>query len=175
MNKPTNKRTALIVLCAILVVFLIVGMFIFFVRAQFVYLSIWGNNADFKSYKSEFVLVKDYIAENVTQEKTFYLSNDAEHYFDLYDFETKQYLNCPEDIRTALKTISENASSSQETYFNQIKCKGDKIIFGVETVAYALVYSPNEVPYDALGNRPRKEVYCKRIQDGWYHISAYHF
>lgn len=160
---------------AILAVLFIVGMSIFFVRAQFVYQSIWGNCAEFKSYKSEFALVKDYIVENVAQDKLLYLSNNAEHDFDLYDFEAKQYLNCSEDMRAALKTISVNASRSQETHFNQIQYKDNKIIFGVETVAYAIVYSPNEVPYDALGDRPKKEVYCKKIEDGWYHVAAYRF
>lgn len=163
------------VFIAVLTVLFFVGMSIFFVSAQLVYQSIWGNNADFESYKSEFVLVKDHIVENVAHGKMLYLSNDAEHYFDLYDFETKQYLNCPEGIRAALKTISENASSSQETHFNQIEYKDNKIIFGVETVAYALVYSPNDVPYDALGDRPKKEVHCKKIQDDWYHIAVYRF
>lgn len=158
-----------------LIVLFSVGMSVFFIRAQVVYQSIWGNNADFKSYKSEFALVKDYIVENVAQEKTLYLSSNAEHYFDLYDYETNQYFHCPEAIRAALKTISVSASGSQGTHFNQIQYKNDKIIFGVETVAYAVVYSPNEVPYDALGDLSKKEVYCKKIENSWYHVAAYRF
>lgn len=161
------------VFIAVLAVLFIIGMPAFFVRAQMVYQSIWGNNADFKSYKSEFVFVKDYIVENVPQGKRLYLSKNTEHAFDLYDFETKQYLNCPENVRLALKTISENASGSQETIFNQIEYKDNKIVFGIETVAYAIVYSPDGVPCDALGNPPKKEVHCKKIQEDWYHVAAY--
>ena len=145
------------------------------IAAQFGYLSVWGNHADFKAYEAEFVLVKDYILENVPQEKSLYLSNNADHYFDLYDFETKQYLNCPETIRDALKIVSINASRSQETQFNLVTYKDNKIIFGVETVPYAIVYSPNEIPYDVLGNYPKKDVHCKRIKDGWYHITIHSF
>ena len=139
--------------------------------AQFSYLTVWGNNADFENYKTEFILIKNFVEENISQGKDLYF--DSTHTYDLYDFDTKQYLNCPEDVRTALETISHKASRSAETRFNEIKYKNNKIIFGIETVGYAVVYSPDEVPYDALGDRPKKEVHCKRIQKGWYHVALY--
>lgn len=113
LKKVAIKTTAWIIV-SVLAVVLSIGAAPLLIKAQFVYQSIWGDNADFKSYKSEFVLVKDYIVENVPQGKSLYFSGVGEHAYDLYDFVAKQYLNCPENIRAALKAISLNASRSPE-------------------------------------------------------------
>ncbi|MBQ8881320.1 MAG: hypothetical protein IJ030_04005 [Oscillospiraceae bacterium] len=162
-----------IVIWVLIAAILIVAAIPVGLMAQFSYLTVWGNNADFKSYKTEFVLVKNYVEESIPQGKQLVISKKADHFYDLYDCETKQYLNCPENIRTALQTISEKASRSVEVSFNQLDYVGNRIVFGVEAVGYAVVYSPDGAPYDALGERNIERTHCKKILKGWYHVVIY--
>ena len=50
-----------IVIWVLIAAILIVAAIPVGLMAQFSYLTVWGNNADFKSYKTEFVLVKNYV------------------------------------------------------------------------------------------------------------------
>lgn len=160
------KKTLVIVA----VILIIVGIPVCII-AQFSHLVVWGNTADFKGNETAFFQVKNYVEHNVQQGKILYF--DATHSYDLYDFEAKIYLNCPENIKAALKIIANNASRSADVRFNVIKYMDDKIIFGVEAVGYAVVYSPGEVPYDALGDKYPRKTHCKKIQKDWYHTAIY--
>ena len=163
MDKAKKFLTGLVIAAP-----LSVALFFVAIYAQFIYQSRWGDVADFKTYQSEFVLVKDYMAENVPQGKMLYISQNGDAY-DLYDFDTKQYLNCPEAVQTALATIVVDASTKTNNRFDHIRYENGKVSFHTEAVAYAIVYSPDEKPRDVLGDYVKK-VRCKRITADWYHV-----
>lgn len=140
----------------------------------FRHVTIWEYNAEFREYKHEFVLVKDYMLQMfpegsgyVSVEPIKGNSNQTDrYYYALYDPKTKRYLDCPAEIWSALQILAKEAFPNNEGDLTVIRYEDGKISFCAE-VAYALVYSPDEVPR-SLGRRDK--VYCRWAGGAWYHV-----
>ena len=166
------KRIAIIL--AIIFVFLLI-INIPRLVALMVFSNPWVYNADFDNHKEAFEVVKDYVlAEGYDENDILSLSHAEFHFYDLYDFESKQYLDCPEKIRDALEEISKEAFYYKDSHFDLIRCRDGMVMFCGEGGPYRLVYSPNGNPRKSIKEELSEHNYtvkCKKIQKSWYHVS----
>ena len=139
----------------------------------FFYVGRWEWAVEYKDYASEFNTVKDYVMENYASEEEKWVSvsfplNSPKDFITLYDPDTKEYAELPEDVKAALETIVDEAFSS-DAHLNTIRICGDRIDFCAQ-VPYALVYSPDEKPTWMYIHTDPTDIRVKRIGDGWYHV-----
>ena len=140
----------------------------------FLYTDLWKYNANFEDYKSEFTLVKDYVTQEI-QEKTtekgfFYVDKDINEKHDLYNFDKGEHLNCPEEVRDALETLSKEAFYHKDSVLDVIRYNQNMIAFVIENGHYLLVYSPGGKPKGLWNPDNDDKTVCKRIEDDWYHV-----
>ncbi len=143
------------------------------VFAFFTYTSIWKYCADFETYETEFILVRDYV-KNYTEGRSTILSVSfsEEHKYDLYDSDKKAYLDAPKEIRDALQTISQYAFYYKDSQFEWISCSEDEIAFQISSGPYKLSYCPDQKP-TMRKNTSSDMVLRKKIKDGWYHVTVW--
>ena len=154
-----------ILLIALLVVLPVVGLY-----AWFIHTSIWQYNADFEGYEAEFQLVCDYVLEYVDgRTGVFSCSLSEGHEYDLYDDKARKYMDCPEEIREALKTICRDAFNVN-SHFEYIRCEDGEVAFHIINAPYKLAYSPDKIP--ELKNLNFGEISLHQyIGNGWYHVT----
>ena len=113
--------------------------------ARYINADLWRDCVDFMKYENEFTLVKDYVEDYMNgQEGTLSIGHSREHAYDLYDNRgAGAYLNCPEEIRAALKVIACQAFDPGNANLRLIVCTGDQIEFH-SSRAYVLCYNPFE-------------------------------
>ncbi len=135
----------------------------------------WVYNADFDNHKEAFETVKDYVLdEGYSENDILSLSHAEFHFYDLYDFESNQYLECPDEIRDALEEISREAFYYKDSHFDLIRCRDGMVMFCGEGGPYRLVYSPNGNPRKSIKEELSEHNYTvksKKIENGWYHVS----
>ncbi len=167
-----NKKIIWIVVGACVLVLLILCLIPISKIAFFIYASTWKYCADFENYKAEFVLVKDYV-EAYMGENTGTLSVGyyaGEHPYDLYDPRTGQYLDCPPDVRQALRVICYSGFPCKDSQFEYISRDKNAVTFHIISGPYRLVYSPEKKP--TIETHSWNEmVVRKKIKDGWYHVT----
>lgn len=158
----------------IFAVLLIVFVFIADIPLMIFYYShIWEYSADYEEFSDEFNLVKNYIAEEFSDEsnRVLMVSHKASEGLALYDLETKSYLTLPDDIPSALKSIYDDAFTNKDSNFDTIRIQDGRISFCIECGEYALVYSPDKKPMYVNSPSEDVKVKVKAIQDGWYHVT----
>lgn len=166
------KNIFLFVILPIIATLLILCLLPFIYFAQFEYVTTWRYNVDFAPYEDSFVLVKDYVQDYMDgREGSLTISHSQDHKYELYDSEKRSYLECPEDVKNALKTISQEATSYKNSNFDWICCTEDEISFEIETVPYKLSYSPTRKP-TMITHSDSDVVLTKWIKDGWYHVTV---
>ena len=155
---------ALFVVIAVVLV-LTISMYVWFIHT-----SIWQYNADFEGYEAEFQLVCDYVLEYTDGRiGVFSYSLSEGHEYDLYDDMARKYVDCPEEIREALKTICKDAFNVN-SHFEYIRCEDGEVAFHIINAPYKLAYSPDKIP--KLKNLSFGEISLHRhIKNGWYHVS----
>lgn len=139
----------------------------------FMYVDRWAWAVEYKDYASEFNTVKDYVMENYASEEEKWVSvsfplNSPKDFITLYDPDTKEYAELPEDVKAALETIADEAFSS-DAHLHTIRICSDRIDFCTQ-VPYALVYSPDEKPTWMYNYNNPTDIRVKKIGDGWYHV-----
>ena len=135
------------------------------------YTETWAFAAEYEEYASEFNVVKDYIAGQYASEERRILSVTSplnEHGRTLYDHDTKEYAELPDNVKTALDTIAEKAFT-QKAPVESIHVYGNRINFRTMK-GYYLVYSPDEKPTWLHSPDDETDFKVKRIKDGWYHM-----
>lgn len=132
----------------------------------------WELKADFEDYKYEFELVKDYISETVTDESgSLYVCGGLEsHPYELYNSKNKQFLNCPDEIKSAIKILCTEGFPHKDSHFEYIEYDENRIAFCVNG-PYALVYSPQNKPTYLASPGEDRKIVVKSLGDGWYHVA----
>jgi len=158
-----------------ILVFILGICLLFFVDFTSIYValrygSIWDYNADFKSCKTEFTLVADYISQNYPNSNHCFFVHHKSGKTRLYDYHTSRYHNTPDEIGAALDIIIEKGFPNGS--FSLIRVEGNRISFELEAVAYNLVYSPDGRPTYLVSPDETCEVHAKRITGHWYHVSG---
>ena len=157
-----------IVVASVCVVYLLFCAVVF---NLFSYTHTWIWSAEYEEYASEFNTVKDYIAGQYASEERRILSVTStlnEHGRTLYDHDTKEYAELPDNVKTALDTIAEKAFT-QKAPVESIHVYGNRINFRTMQ-GYYLVYSPDEKPTWLHSPDDETDFKVKRIKDGWYHM-----
>ena len=164
------KRKLWIALTVVLMVLCLslVGLLVWFR-----YTEIWKYCADFEPYENEFVLVRDHVKEYMNGKSgVLSVSFREPHKYDLYDDKAGSYLECPENVRNALKIISQQAFAYKDSQFEYIYCDADEVGFEIISGPYRLVYSPEKEP-TVRTNSDSDIVLCRKIKDGWYHVTVW--
>lgn len=167
------KRKLKYVLWGILALLLI--RFVVYPACLFIAFNISSHTAyyaDFESYKEEFVLIKDYIAEgfrDVEDRKLYYKRSDDGSYT-LFSYSCEEKWVVPDEVASALDTVDNQAFAYKDSRFDCIRIYGERISFTIENGQYTLTYSPEGRP--KFVNFPDEDVffYTKRLGDGWYHV-----
>lgn len=137
----------------------------------FHYTNIWKGCADFDNYRDDFVIVKDYIMSVYPNEDKKLLEISGIKEKKLYDYDTKTYLNVPEEVLVSLNRICREGCPDKDTNLDTIRIRGDRISFeDLTNGRYALVYSPNEKPRWIHSPDENVKVKVKKIKSGWYHV-----
>lgn len=161
-----NNLTKAAVVCAVVLVFLGAIIYLFFSDE-----GNWIYNAEFDAYKEEYEYVKDYVLENCKgEEETILAVSSRGESYALYDIHLSKYYES-EELSKALITISNESFSYKDSNFDVIRVHGDRVSFCIRNGAYALAYSPNEVPTWINGPDEEREIDTKKICDGWYHVT----
>ena len=169
MKDPSTKQIGRIVLISIIIL-CVVGLFFFL---WFNYTNTWKYCADFELYQKEFVLVCNYVQEYMNGKSgTLSIAFSEKRKYDLYDNNAGKYLECPENVRNALEIISQRAFSHKDSQFEKIYCDAEMVTFDIVSGPYKLVYSPEKAPTTQTGSSS-DIVLCKKIKDGWYHITIW--
>ena len=132
---------------------------------------IWKSGARFNQYSKDFIAVKDYLVSNYPNETNKYLavSLNTDRDYTLYDPDTNEYLNLPDDIAASLQMIATNGFPYDYT-FSIIQIYGNRITFCISQGEYVLAYSPDEKPTWLLSPKHPGQIHVVSIGDGWYHI-----
>lgn len=139
----------------------------------FSYTNIWKYCANFEPYEEEFLLVRDHVQAYLKGKSgTLSVASSEAHKYDLYDDKTGNYLECPENVRNAVKVISQQAFFYKDSQFEYIYCDADEVAFAIVSGPYRLVYSPEKEP-TIQTNSDSDIVLRKHIKDGWYHITVW--
>ncbi len=169
------KKVILIAVAAVAAVAILVGAFWLFPRVVAIVgiasADRWMFAAEYKDYASEFNTVKDYVLKNYPSDEGRSLSVTStlnEHGRTLYEYETKEYAELPEKVKSALDTIAEKAFL-QNASVEDIWVYGNRVDF-CTIKGYRLVYSPDGKPTWLHTPDDGEEFRVKRIKDGWYHV-----
>ncbi|MBE6607367.1 MAG: hypothetical protein E7633_02255 [Ruminococcaceae bacterium] len=160
-------------LCIIIIVVILMPICIFVGQLMIVnYNHIWKYCANYEEYADEFNLVKDYIEAEFPNETNKYLSiNSYGGRLKVYDPDTKEYLQFPDDVKSALYVINRNGFPDKDSNFDIIRIHKGRISFGIENGQYALVFSPNNKPKWVNSPDEDNKIRVKSIGDGWYHVT----
>lgn len=143
------------------------------ILAWFGYTNTWKYCADFETFEKEFVLVRDHVQAYMNGKSgTLSVAFSETHKYDLYDDKGEKYLECPENVRNALKIISQQAFFYKDAQFEYIYCDADQVAFAIVSGPYRLVYSPEKEP-TIRTNSDSDIVLRKHIKDGWYHVTVW--
>ena len=166
MNKVT-KKNVIWILAIVIFVCIPLGLWL-----SFYYVSIWSEVASYEEYADDFNVVKNYIAAEFPNETDKYLSVSVTSGQGrrLFDPDTDEYLQVPDDVLSSLEVIDKEAFPSKDANFNTIRIYKDRISFGIENGSYELVYSPEQKP-TWLNSPENTKVFVKKIGDGWYHVA----
>ena len=170
MKKTMKRLIVILVIVAAVVTIAAAPRVIAFL--WFRHTDLWRYNADFDTYKEEFVLVKDYVLQMKSGESgRFYVTKGYEtHPFDLYDDSLGQLMNCPEEVKSAIEELSRNAFFYKDSVFDTIRYNENTVYFCIEGNRYALVYSPTGKPDSYLDTD--YSFACKKIEGNWYHLAV---
>ena len=139
---------------------------------MFSYNNIWKFCADYKEYADEFNLVKDYIETEFPDETDKWLSIDSYGgELKVYNPDTKEYLQLPDDVKSALYVVDRNGFPNKDSDLELIKIHEGRISFGISNRRYALVFSPDRKPTWLNSPDEEHKVRVKSIGDGWYHVT----
>lgn len=132
----------------------------------------WKHTADFDKYKSEFIIVADYVLkENSTgYRKWFFVSITDSYGRTLFDPDKNNYVELPVDVRESLETICDYGFPNKDSVLDVIRILRGRVSFCIENGRYALVYSPNEKPTWLDSPDEDRTIEVKKIEDGWYHV-----
>ena len=106
------KKSRIVLLCllVILAVAIVALLSLHFKMRAFVYENTWRFCPDFNTYEKEFTLVKDYVEDYMCGNTgSLIVSNRKDHGYDLYDTETDSYINCPDEVKCAIREIAQKA------------------------------------------------------------------
>ena len=163
------KNKKILVLIIVLIVFGVASIaFRFAMYNSFT----WKWTANFNDYSFQFNKVKEYISSEYTNESDKYLiivTNKCEKIM-LFDPDTKEYLDLPDEIEEALELIDNKAFCHKDSDFNKIRMHNDRISFCISSGQYAVVYSPSQRPTWVNSPTEDNKVGVKAIGDGWYHV-----
>ena len=140
---------------------------------MFYYSSIWALKADFGQYSEDFIVVKDYVAARYPNaDKYLSVSIRPDKSVTLFDPDTQEYLQLPDNVASSLATIDRYAFPHKDSDLEIIEIEGSRITFLIFKGSYALVYSPDERPtrHNSIGRG--ESFHVKDIGDGWYHVST---
>lgn len=135
--------------------------------------SMWAHSADWNNYKSDFIIVKDYVRERYSSEdkKSLLVSNTKEHGLTLYDIDTKEYMDdIPNEVRESLESINSHGFPDKGSVLDYIDINGDMVSFCIENGRYALVYSHEEKPTRLSSINEAKDIKVKKCAEDWYHV-----
>ena len=165
-----RRKKICIVLCITVAVITLLALFQKpIILSYYKYVHTWHRCADFKAYRNEFVLVKDYVATYMGDTNgVLAVSYTGEHRFDLFDYTKSSYLNCPEEIKSAIGVLCKEAFPDQDTSLDHIRKTGDEISFETESGPYKLSYCPHKLP--VMTGYTEEETKIRRLGDGWYHV-----
>ncbi len=138
----------------------------------FSYSHLWAHSADYDHYADDFHTVKNYCQTQFPDEadKWLYVSHSRDHGHRLYDPDTNDYLEMPDDVLAALESICFNGFPHKDAALDAIRIQGDRVSFCIENGQYALAFSPNEKPSWVNSPDEGAEVKVKSLGNGWYHV-----
>lgn len=138
----------------------------------FDYTNTWKLSANYTDYADDFNNVKNYVVAEFPNEtsKWLYVSRADGKGIQLFDPDTKEYLQAPGDVLSSIETITHKGFSHKDATFDAIRIQEDQISFEVESRWYALVYSPNQKPSCIATPKENYKTKVKSIGDGWYHV-----
>ena len=171
MSKLSKEfaKTITISLIIVLIIALCIPISAWF---YFHYTNTWKLSANYADYAEDFNNVKNYIAEEFPNEigKCLYVSRTNGQGIQIFDFDTKEYLQVPGDILSSLDTIGRKGFYHKDATFDVIRIQEEQISFEVECRQYALVYSPNQKPSCISTPNEKYKTKVKSIGNGWYHV-----
>lgn len=136
------------------------------------YGDIWKYCADYEEYADEFNLVKDYIEAEFSNKTDKYLSiNSYGGELKVYNPDTKEYLQLPDDVKSALYVVDRNGFPNKDSGLELIRIHEGRISFCISNRRYALVFSPDQKPTWVNSPDEEHKVRVKSIGDGWYHVT----
>lgn len=160
------RRVVIVFLIITIITVCISIAFLFWLHNAF----IWKVSADFETYADDFNVVKNFIQEEFPNEsnKCLLVSTSGGQGIRLFDLDTDEYLQVPEDVLSSLERIDKEGFPDLDADLSVIRIHEDRVSF--ESGSYALVYSPSQKPswLKAPGDT---EVKVKVIGDGWYHVT----
>lgn len=161
-------------LTAIAVVFLITLAVPAAIYLQFSYVTTWKYCAEFDDFAEEFQTVADYVLLESSGKSGYYdVSRTENEKKTLYDSKTKQYLDLPAEVVTALDRIdSKDAFPNKDSCLDLIYFSGQCVRFKKEGGSYALVYAPEGKPTYWHSPDDGETVLVKTIGNGWYHVAV---
>ena len=158
----------LVALCPFLILFILVLVLVLVLNHGHV----WKYSADFEKYSTDFIKVKDYVSEQYSEDygKWFFVSITDEQGSTLYDPDTNNTVELPDEVRKSLENIDDFGFPDKDANLYTIRVHGERVTFAIEAGNYALVYSPNEKPTWLHSPDEDNDVKVRKIGDGWYHV-----
>ncbi len=138
----------------------------------FGYIDRWSYNADFENYESDFCVVREYVGKRFASEDGKWVAVAITDKYDraLYDPDTNEYVDVPDNVRDSLKTIDVYGFPDKDSNLDIILIQGDRVSFNIENGRYALVYSPNKKPTWVGFHDEQEDIKVKKINADWYHV-----
>ena len=168
-----KKILKLCTLCACVLIGLVLAIFLsrLILLSWFSYTNRWKYNAEFDNYEAEFVLVKDYVYSNFngSDDWVSVSYNIEDGVMQLYSY-NQGYIEIPDSIQTALKSIRKNAFVDKDANFDIIRIEENRVAFCIENGHYALIWSPNGKPIGLNSSDDGAKTHVKRINSEWYHV-----
>lgn len=169
MKKKILIRTSIVLICLVLL-----GALTWLIPfAIFSYANRWRYNAEFEECKAEFLLVKDYVYDNLKgREDWVFVSYDRDQAMErIYSPSQHAYLPLPEDVQAALNVIgSKEAFPCKDANLDVIRIEEGRVSFCIENGHYALVWSPQGKPAGVGSSDDGEKTHVKKIAKEWYHV-----
>lgn len=166
-------KTKKIIKTILSAVFTIILLFAVYAAARYLPLLyyansvLWENSAEFDTYETEFVLIKDYALTKRSDTERVLIYNRQD--ITLIDCGTLERLTPPDDVKTALDTIAKNAFPCKYATFDTVRIYDDCVSFVIENGQYGLVYSPTKKTAGIAEGKDSGFI-VKKIRGGWYHV-----
>ncbi len=132
----------------------------------------WECSADFDEYSNDFMAVKDFILSKYSgqDDKWLFVSENGEKGITFCDPNNGEYIEIPDDVKTALGRINDNAFPCKDSDLYTVSVYEGSVYFDISNGRYALAYSPDTKQKWISPSYPDIKVKLKTLGGGWYHV-----